>query len=104
MHIWRQHAYLWRLDYARYLISEVSKSSHDIFLLIDSWYRIFQYFCLGCSTANPCANGGTCVDGSCMCTTDFWGYRCQYGKIFDLYSDHYSVQSFKVAILHTSQN
>jgi hypothetical protein len=27
-----------------------------------------------------CMNGGSCVNGTCMCTSKYIGSSCQYGK------------------------
>ena len=41
---------------------------------------ILTYFILptGCSTDDPCENGGTCMKGICHCPSDFIGTRCQH--------------------------
>lgn len=28
----------------------------------------------------PCNNGGTCMNGQCLCTSQYVGSSCEYGK------------------------
>jgi hypothetical protein len=43
----------------------------------NSIYTILQS---STNCVSTCLNGGTCVNGMCMCTSQYIGPSCQYGK------------------------
>ena len=48
-------------------------------MVFEGTYFLVSMF-LACTTADVCVNGGTCTDGICHCTSDYFGNRCQLSK------------------------
>lgn len=65
----------WQLFFGGYNLIEKIKITDVLFVVLPS----FEYTC----TLNSCKNGGSCLEGKCVCPEGYFGENCE-GK-FGLY-------------------